>query len=186
MKGLLIGICVLVLLGIGGFLINGHNTSPVPFVPNTSSSTLLYTSPIANVSFSYPSHYNLEERKDGFEGQPISVITLIDKNVVVPDMSDGPTAISIISVPNPGNLSLEDWVKTKSISNFNLSSDQKLTPTMVAGEAAVSYTHSGLYESDAVAWAHGGKIYVASVGFASASDSIRADFQNVIKSVQLK
>ena len=186
MKGLLLGICILVLLGIGGFLINQHSASPVPFVPNTSSSTLAYTSPIASISFNYPSHYNLNERKDGFEGQPISVITLVDKDVVVPDMSDGPTLISIISVPNPTNLSLEEWVKTKSISNFNLSADQKLTPTTVAGEAAVAYTHSGLYESDAVAWAHGDKIYVASVGWASATDPIRTDFQNVIKSVQLK
>jgi hypothetical protein len=101
-------------------------------------------------------------------------------------MSEGPPAISVIVVPNPENLSLEEWVRTKSISNFYLSPDKKLAATTVAGEPAVRYSHTGLYESDAVAVVHAGSTYLFSAGWAQANDPIRAYFLNLVSSVQFK
>lgn len=140
----------------------------------------------AGISFTYPTAYALSERSDSFEGSPIVVVTLIDAGVKIPDQSDGPQLISVIEVPNPENLPLEEWVMEKSISNFSLSPDKKISPAVVGGEPAVSYRHSGLYESEAVAVAHAGKIYLLSVGSTSSGDQIYKDFQNLLKTVQFK
>jgi hypothetical protein len=101
-------------------------------------------------------------------------------------MSDGPPAISIIQVPKASNETLEEWVKTNSISNFALSPDQKLSSTTLGGQPAISYTHSGLYESQAIAAEHGGYAYLLSVGSLNPQDKIVGDFQNILRTVQFK
>ncbi len=186
MKILVLGIVLLILLGIGGvFLKQVQPASPTAF--NTPAQTnLVQYAGAADISFVYPKRYTLTERKDSFEGSPIVVITLIDANTSVPDMSDGPPAISIIEVPNPSDLSLSEWVKQKSISNFNLSPDQKLSSTTVGGEPAVSYVHSGLYESQALAAEHNKNIFLLSVGSVDASDAIYGDFHRILQTVQFK
>jgi hypothetical protein len=185
MKGLIAGIVILVLLGLGNFLINWQK-QPTSTVPNAPLGVLTYESPAAGITFTYPSTYRVEARSDGFDGQTIAVMTLINKDVVIPDYSEGPPAISIIAVPNPSNMPLDQWVRSKSISNFALSIDQKLSATTVEGEPALAYTHSGLYESDAVAFVHNGKVYLLSVGWADAQDAIRSDFQNLLKTITFK
>jgi len=167
------------------YLTRGPATEPST---NTATSTPaitdeVYTSTSGGFSFTYSSNYKVEARSDSYEGEPISVMTLIDEKIVVPEQSDGPTAISIIVLPNTKKLTLGEWVKTKSISNFNLSPDKKLSSTTVAGEPGVSYIHTGLYESDAVAVVHGDKIYLFSVGWADSTAAIRTDFQKLLLSV---
>lgn len=180
MKGLLIGIVLIIVLGLSGVLLTSQNQPTSTSTATTSS----YHATEGDVSFEYHDTYKLEERADSFENNPVRVITLIDKDVVIPDMSEGPPAISLVIVPNQQNIPLEQWVKTKSVSNFQLSQSQTLTPTLVGGEQGLSYTHSGLYESNAVAVAHNGKVYVFSVGSIDPSDALVTDFQNLLKTVQ--
>lgn len=184
-KTLFIAAIVFVIaVGAYMYLTKGPATEPTT---STATSTPIteevYTSNTGGLSFKYPSNYKVEARSDAYEGEPISVMTLIDEKIVVPEQSDGPTAISIIVLPNTKKLPLDAWVKTKSISNFNLSPDKKLSSTTVAGESAISYTHTGLYESDAVAVTHGDKIYLFSVGWADSTAVIRTDFQKLLQSV---
>jgi len=138
------------------------------------------------LSFTYPNSYIAIERQETYKGNPIHVVTLIDNKVRVPDMSDGPPAISIIEVQDSSNKTLEEWVEANSISNFALSPDKQLASTTLAGEHAVSYTHSGLYESHATALKHGGYVYILSVGSDSPEDKIVADFQNILQTVQFR
>ncbi|MES2006577.1 MAG: hypothetical protein V4436_00545 [Patescibacteria group bacterium] len=182
---------VIVIIGfvaVGAYLLLAPTfapQTPSPTATTTTTGTQHYSSSVAGIAFDYPNTYKLEERSDSFEGQPITVITLIDKNVVVPDMSEGPPSISIIVVLNASSTPLDAWVKAKSISNFNLS-DKKLSSTTVDTEPGVSYTHSGLYESEAVVVAHGGKIYLMSVGSVSPTETIYSDFQKLLSTVELQ
>lgn len=171
---------VVVLAGMGYAVIQNQTPAPEPTTEDSSQ----YSS--ADITFTYPDTYKLTERNDSFEGNAVKVITLIDKDVVIPDMSEGPPAISILIVSDSSSTTLEQWVKTKSISNFQLSQSQKLYPVTVGGEEALNYTHSGLYESEAYAVKHEGKIYLLSVGSIDQSEQITADFQKILKTVQLK
>ena len=183
----LIAIIVILIVGAGAYLLLNPMTPGAgsPTATTTTTGPQSYASVDAGISFTYPSSYRLEERSDSFEGQAITVITLIDKEVVIPDMGEGPPAISVLIIPVSTSTSLETWIKTKSISNFNLSADKKLSSTTLDGKAAFSYTHSGLYESNATAVSHNGKIYLFSVGSIDQNEAIYKDFQNLLSAVQL-
>ncbi len=143
-----------------------------------------YGSEELNVQFSYPNGYAFTLRHDSFQGTQIHVITMVDTMVVVPDMSDGPISMSLIELPITPTSTFEAWVRDSSISNFYLSPDKTFTRTTVGGEPALAYTYSGLYESDAVAVQHAGKIYLFAASWMSSDDPIRTDFKNLLASVK--
>ena len=87
------------------------------------------------------------------------------------------------NAPVSNSISLEDWLRSDSRSNFALS-DQVLTPTTVGGQPAVAYRHSGLYETDAVALIREGQVYLFSAGWINAEDRIRTDFKELLQTVQ--
>lgn len=86
-------------------------------------------------------------------------------------------------------LSLEEWIRTDSRSNWKLAlpswEEQKntLTPTTVADVPAFEYHNEGLYSYDYVAFEHGDWVVLASG--ASGSDTPNPNFQTVINSLQL-
>lgn len=176
---LLIG--ALLVVGVGVFIATDGFSNITGGGPNNELRS--YRSGSAGIGFDYPAGYRLEERSERFEGAPLLVVTLIDEDAEVPDMSEGPTSISMINTNLPDGMTLEDWVRTKSISNFGLSQDGVLSPTTLAGLPALAYRHSGLYESDAVAVEYRGEVYVFSVGWLTEEDSIRHDFEHVLASV---
>lgn len=144
-----------------------------------------YTSSEFGIAFEYPDTYRLEERtSETFESKPILVVTLVDKLTEIPDMSEGPTAVSLIVASSSPGMTLEEWVKVKSISNFVLSPDGLFATTTFAGEEAMLYRFSGLYENDAVAVEHAGKIYLFSVSWIAADEPIRQDFERVLESAR--
>ncbi len=142
-----------------------------------------YRSNEIGLAFTYPPTYDLNARHDSFNGMPVQILTLIDASSTVPDMSKGPTAISIIKVARPATTTLEQWVRDSSITNFYLSPDKKITQTTVAGQPALAYRYSGLYESDAVAVEHSGAVYIFAASWMKADDAIRTDFKNLLSSV---
>lgn len=154
-----------------------------PSAPTTSHEPGTYSSQDAGLSFTYPTTYKFEERADGFEGNPIKVITLIDKDVVIPDMSEGPPLISVLVIPNPENLALDEWIRTKSISNWQLSNMGEMGASTVGDESGLGYTYSGLYENTAIAVSHRGNIYLFTVGTLTPDDQIKKDFFNLLDTV---
>jgi hypothetical protein len=151
-----------------------------------TSDSLKYKSEEIGLEFSYPNTYTLTTRHDSFAGAEIHVLTLINASTTVPDMSEGPTAISVIEIPVSESVNLEQWVRNASISNFNLSPDKLFTPESVDGEDGLAYRYSGLYESDAVAVEHEGKIFLFAVSWIDQKDVIRSDFQDLLNSVEFK
>lgn len=166
-----------------GFLIFGLAAVFFSGTASTVSDEKKFDSQEIGLKFSYPSLYALTERQDSYKSTPIHVLTLINASTTIPDMSEGPTAISAIEIPVSGTTTLEQWVQGASISNFYLSPDKTFLPTKVDGEPALAYRYSGLYESDAVAVQHGGKIYLFAASWIDANDRIRSDFKNLLSSV---
>lgn len=144
----------------------------------------------AGIRFEYPRTYTFESYPLEDESTSWNSLMLVRTKEKLEaeanGASEGPVAITIGIFPNDANLSAEAWVRGDPHSNYALSNNQPLKPITVGGESAVSYTHSGLYESDAVVAAYGRFIYLFEVGWMDANDSIRADFQNLLKSVQFK
>jgi predicted Zn-dependent protease len=179
MKYFLLGIAgLLVVIGAAFFVLQRHGVQS-----RGAASERTFKSQEIGLSFTYPKMYNLIERHDTYKGEPVRTLTLIDASTTVPDMSEGPTAISVIEVPVEAGTDLEAWVRSASISNFQLSADKVFTQTMVAGEPALAYRHSGLYEFDATAVKHGNKIFIFSASWMNADDRIRTDFKNMLASV---
>ena len=180
-KSLIAGGAVLIVVGAG--LIWAYAERQEPVVTQTPGT---FNSSNDGLSFTYPTTYKLEGRTDGFEGKTIKVFTLIDKNVVIPDMSEGPPVISILIIPNPENLPLDEWIRTKSISNWQLSNKGEMGASTVGDESGLGYTYSGLYQNTAIGVAHNNKIYLFSVGTLEASDTIKADYFKILDTVKFK
>lgn len=154
--------------------LDGRGSVPAP-------QTLVPYSSEEGVSFMYPDVYVLSSHA-GTAGDGDTLV-LLPRGVTVPPNSDGPPAITLTVIRN-ATTPLEQWIRTDSRSNFALSPDHVLGSTAVGGQPAYLYRHSGLYEYDAFAVAHAGKIYVFEAGWNAPSDRIRLDFQNLVSSVQ--
>lgn len=174
-----IGIAILVIVAGAAALWAYTAHAPAP------GALAQYASPDTKLSFSYPKKYGLTSRADGYRGTDITVINLIDSAAAenIPDQSEGPPGMSVIAIPTT-TPDIAQWVQANSISNFFLSQDKRLASTTIGGEPAVAYEHSGLYENDAAAVAHGGYVYVFSADWLAANDQARADFQNLLRSVE--
>lgn len=112
------------------------------------------------------------------------VVALLPEGYQPVENGEGPPSIALWSAPIAEGVSLADWVRSDSRSNFALSSDGVLTPVVVGGEPAVAYRHSGLYETDAVALLRGGQVYVFTAGWAKDTDPIRTDFQDLLATIR--
>ncbi|HVV14939.1 MAG TPA: hypothetical protein VHD55_00840 [Candidatus Paceibacterota bacterium] len=141
-----------------------------------------YISQDLGIAFAYPARYELSEdvTAGGY------VLTLGDKEALAAararEVSEGPPTIAIAAVQNPDNLSLDEWVK-QAIEANSSATDQEPASTILAGEPALKYRLIGLYDSDATALIHNGRIYVFSVAWLTPADSMVKDFEQIIKSV---
>lgn len=149
-----------------------------------------YSNAEFGISFTYPDSYVLTERDmPGSAERGHHVITIMDREAAanIPEAGEGPTSITIDFFQNNlDNLTVEQWVKNTSNSNFKLSTDQKLTNTTLAGSPALSYTWDGLYWGESIAAENRGYIVVFSVTSISAEDQIRSDFVGVLESIRFE
>ena len=135
-------------------------------------------------SFFYPSDYELSSRTESAGGSQWDALVLLPKGYVPPQGGEGPPAITVSVFSNPEGLSLESWVKKDDRSNWKLAADPNgLQSITVGGEPALAYRHSGLYETEAVAVAHSGKIFLFEGGWLTPQDKIVADFQNLVRTI---
>ena len=155
-------------------------------VATTSPQTELsqYTSE-EGVSFQYSNNYELSSHQSNLKGQTWDSLVLSLKGANVPEGSEAPPTISVSVLDNLKDLSLDQWVLQDPRSNWKLNHDQgALGSGMVGGEPAMLYTHDGLYQTNAVAVLHGGKVFLFEVGWLTSDDQIRIDFQNLLGTVQ--
>ena len=176
---LIIGIVALVLVTVGYSFMQSQR-APQTVTPKTHET---YTSKKIGIQFQHPRIYTVTEGSSEYQGIEHRHLTLVETSAVIPENGEGPTAIAMVEIPETPTSTLEAWVRASQISNFQLSSDQKFTHITVGGEPALAYRHSGLYEFDAVAVAHNGKIYMLSASWMDANDKIRTDFKNLLSSV---
>lgn len=98
---------------------------------------------------------------------------------------EGPPTIGIMVFRNPNGLDAASWVKSESVSNFMQGVSAPID-TVVGGEHAVAYESDGLYRSDNAVATHGGMIYVFSAAWLDAQDRMRADFSDLLRSVEFE
>lgn len=154
-------------------------------VETPAGGMLTHRSSELDMSFHYPDKYEVTTQKSGSGAQAWEALVLLPKGYVPPQGGEGPPTITIARYPNTENLSLEEWVKTDSRSNWQLADqDGGLGSTRIDGEEAFAYRHSGLYETSAVAVLRGGYIYHFSAGWLSPEDPIHAEFSALLDSVQ--
>ncbi len=171
--------CAAALLLVGGYIVFQGNFFQEG---EEEASGLKYEK--HGVSFSYPAQYVLEERTQGNAERAYQTVTLVNRSdLPAPEGGEGPTAIAVEIFENPEEYDLPAWIRGMSHSNFKLSRDEALTEVEVSGEPALRYSWSGLYEADAVALLHGGRVYLFSGTWMTAKDGIRKDFEALLNSV---
>lgn len=148
-----------------------------------STPTLTYSNAEQGIAFEYPATYAVEEH--AFADR--HTIVLADKEAVLaaPQNGEGPTTITFDVFDNPTNLSPTEWVRTNSASNFQLSTGA-LASTTQAGTEAVAYMWDGLYRGESYVFQSGDRIVMASVTMLELTDSIRADFERVLRTLALQ
>lgn len=190
-NGIVIGLVVVVLAVVGVYIaINPNMADRVS--ENPVEERVSYTSSDYGLTFLYPKSYFIVERDLGNGERYHHQIALYkdtqENRDVIAGKSpgrEGPVSITFdIYQNNLDNLTPEVWVKNTSSSNFKLS-DGVLTPATVSGTEALSYRYSGLYENDALVFAHKGNMVLAGVSFITPEEEIRVVFSDVIESVVL-
>lgn len=147
-----------------------------------------YISSKYGIAFSYADTYTLQERELGNAERWHHSIVLVDKEWLanIPVGGEGPPAIGIdIYQNNLDQLSLEEWVRGTSFSNFKLSVDGKLSLSTVGSAKAFYYQWDGLYRGESYVATHSGNIVVFSATYNTEDDQIRKDFREVLRSVSL-
>ncbi len=186
-NGIILGILLVVAIFIYALGVNWRQYAPAPAATSTPVATVEYISEAAEISFSYPVTYRVDSRIEGNAERNWPVIILMDKVAAsnIPQGGEGPPSIAIAAYPNPEGLGLEQWILSDARSNWKLAAqDGGLGSRTVGGEPALAYRHSGLYETDAVAVAKNGTVYLLSAGWLTAEDKIRADFEDLLKTVK--
>lgn len=156
-----------------------------PTGDHTATSTAgTFSSSDVGISFTYPTTYELQSSLGDGEG-PTYVISLMSRDSLpVGVNTEAPPAIIVQTFANPKNLALDEWIRTTSASNWQLSQKGEMGASTVGDESGLGYTYSGLYETTAVAVAHNGKVYLFTVDTLTPQDSIKTDFFNLLDTVK--
>ena len=175
---------VLIVLVAGAYLLYAP-TAEAPAAPTVSSET--YANEMYSISFSYPGTYVLEEREVGNGERYHYAIILMDKVAAanIPQNGEGPPTINVdIFQNNLDNLTISEWIKNDSRSNFKLAFNGAFAPVSVGGYDALAYTWDGLYSGHSVVFEHGGNIVMLTVTYLSPDDAILSDFAGVMASFE--
>ncbi|MBI4079753.1 hypothetical protein HY414_00805 [Candidatus Kaiserbacteria bacterium] len=187
-----ISILALAVLLVGAYLLLGY-LAPTPtedngHVETVDETTARYAAPLYGISFEYPRTYLLREKEVGDAERRHYSIVLADAEALrnLPQNGEGPPAITIdVFQNNLDQLSIEEWVRGMSFSNYKLSPDGLIASTSVAGVPALSYTWDGLYRGLSSVFAHKDNILMFSVSFFSLDDQILTDFNRVLSGLDL-
>lgn len=183
----LIILLVVLLFGAGIWLVTKN--APDGDIGNggEESGMKAYTNSRLNISFEYPETYELTERTV-VPPQGRHSITLIEKGTEPPAgiATEGPPAITLDFFDKKTAVqSLGEWAKEQNVSNFNLGAGA-FASTTVDGVGAIRYAWDGLYRGETVLFEHDRRIIAASVTYNSPTDNILKDFEDIVRSIELK
>lgn len=169
-----IGALVVLLIAVAGFY--AYRTFATPMVP--------YTNADYGIAFEYPASYALEEYRSA---DRLSIV-LADKEALAsaPQNGEGPTAITFDIFENPRGLTPLAWARATPASNFQLSPDQALASSTQAEAEAIAYMWDGLYRGESYVFESGTRIVMASVTMMAPTDQIRADFEKILRTLELE
>lgn len=188
MKKIVVTILAVALaLGVGWYFFSGYLVSKLDGTGGVSApqEQMEQYSSEDGVQFQYPNRYELSSRTEGNAERQWDTLVLLPKGYVPPVGGEGPPTISMSVFQNPEGFSASEWVKGDARSNWKLTVDDRASKSMVVGgQPALWYHYSGLYETDSVAVAHKGKIFLFSVGWLEPQDQIRTDFNQLVSGVQ--
>lgn len=157
------------------------------------SSLKQYSNDVYGFSFSYPSNYYLDTKKEEEPGRTHLALVLTEdtaENKAVREGTsgprDGPTSVAVdIYEDTLENPTLIEWLKETPASNFNLSNGKYENVTL-AGQPAVKYTWDGLYRGDTEAISYRDYILAVSVTYLTPTDSTKNIFKTVTGTLKLK
>ena len=175
----LLAMSAFIIWGNPGVYRNGTTNGPKPEPSGAAERLVTYRNEQFGFSFGYPERYALEEKGnvgDGHRARYAFVIT--EKNTVVPQGGEGPTAITLNVFQNLEGYEPLQWAQGMSYSNWKLG-DGKHTNVTVAGRDAVAYRTTGLYETMNYVFADGDAIYMLSVTWLTPQDDIIRAFARV-------
>ncbi|TSC54673.1 MAG: hypothetical protein LiPW30_139 [Parcubacteria group bacterium LiPW_30] len=153
-----------------------------------------YVSEKFGISFSVPDGYfiahEITEEGSG-ERERYTIVFMEDtkenrdlvSGVSTPER-DGPPTITIgIFQNNLDNYTARSFIEGTSFSNFKLS-DGVISETTIAGESALSYHASGLYENKNIVIARQNFVYMFTAFYNDPKDKILTDFEEMVKTVR--
>lgn len=164
--------------------------NPVPIGGEGSTTTTPqyreHASRAMGIAFRYPESYVIDERVAGTPQRKRQSIVLIrSADLPLPANGEGPTAITIDAFQNDlDKYTALEWITGSSDSNYKLSTDGAISTSTLAGEEALSFRWSGLYEGRTAVVAGPGWIYAFSVTHLTPEDGIIGDFGRLLESIR--
>jgi hypothetical protein len=154
------------------------------------ATTTSFTDDGLGLSFSYDDSERGYMLSEMHPGGPVSLayITLMRREDLAAMSAtdtprEGPPVITVAIYKNPSKQQPRNWAAAHDeYSNWSLRVGEE-KETVVGGANAIRYSSDGLYMTDNVIVAHGGRIYVLSGSYIDASDPIHADLGKLVDSL---
>lgn len=186
-KKIWIGVGIAALLCIvAGFQYWARIYQAPPENQPTATAPLVYDSVQDGITFSYPAHYTLQLHELDITTMTGKYLTLIPSEAQIPVGGEGPPSITVGIFENPQKTPLADWLKIITNGAPMPASGWDFAEGTVAGENAIAYTATGLYESDNVAVAHGTRVYLFSASWMTRDEATLKDLEFLLQSVRFK
>jgi hypothetical protein len=185
LRSLILIVLAIVIVGAGAYAFFAKKAlSPTDDQVQVPADSESYSDTEHGISFSYPEGYVKTEQEVGNGEREHYLIMLVRKgDEIAPEGGEGPIAITIDIYDNSvDKLSVMDWMKNTNQSNFKLGPGTYDTE-QVGGEAAYTYTWSGLYEGRTTVLAHGTDIVAISVTYMDPNDDILIAYDDVVSSI---
>lgn len=177
-------VAVLIALGVWHYQYRHAVAPAVPAAPKSVD----YTDAKYGISFTYPDSYVLstEDEKNASPWALHYILLMHKADLPPPVNSDGPPTISIAFFNNnPAHKSLAQWFKSDPMHSNYDESNGTYASTTVAGQEAITYKWSGLYEGITTAFLYKDTIVSVSVGYLNAADEIVTTYNKLLASLRL-
>ncbi len=184
---------LLCLLGLGLVWILPHGekvpSTPTPAVESPSDDLETISLDRFHIMFQYSATYFATTSVSETLPYTVTLLEDIPENHHLSDTDqpprDGPATISLTVYANPKHLSPSDWVmKNATTSNYSIrKNDGQSIKSFVAAHDAFQFSWSGLYEGESTVIVDGDFAYMFSVTYNSPSDTIRSDFNDILKKI---
>lgn len=174
----------LAVIAVGVYVFSGAEVN-APAQTNNQPQLSTFADEGLSLSFTYPSDYELEKREIEVSGALATYLTLIPAEYVPPESGEGPPTITVAIYPNPRGLPLADWLAGMTNAVPTPAGGRNFSEATVDGREGLVYTSTGLYESNNVAVASNGNIYVFSAAWMTREDRTIAELDALLRSVNL-